>query len=210
MIAGPNGSGKSSLTTAYKSRNPDFPTLYINAADLKKQHNLTDEQAQNKADDMRQAALSRLESFAFETVMSHPSKIDVLREAKEQGYETRMLFMTTQDPQINKLRVLQRLAEGGHNVPQDKIAPRYNRSMALMPLALVYSDRAEVYNNSFERPVLIHEKAPGKEKKHPQPPPSYWSNAAITQHITASKKAIIDYAVHVAEKKNEMAKGPER
>jgi len=201
MIAGPNGSGKSSATNNYKSRNPDFPSLYINADDIKSQHSLTDRDAQAKADEMRYNALSNGVPFAFETVMSHPSKIDLLRHAKENGYETRLLFITTQSPEINKGRVADRVAKGGHNVPEDKIEPRYDRSMALLPLALRYADKAEVYNNSFDNPVLIYEKEHERKKKYPQQPPSCWDAAAIARHTTASKEAIAEYQAHVEREK---------
>lgn len=193
MIAGPNGSGKSSTTQDYRLDNPDFPSIYINADDLKIKHQLTDKQAQQKADEMRRSALDRGESFAFETVMSHISKIDVLREAKEKGYETRTLYITTQDPVINMLRVRQRVAHGGHSVPDDKIGPRYDRSMALLPLALIYSDKAKVFNNSFENPILIYEKDRKLEKHYPQLPPSKWNKEAILKTTQASKEAISEY-----------------
>lgn len=199
MIAGPNGSGKSSATLQYRLETPDFPSIYINADDIKKQNSLTDMAAQAKADELRYSALSRGESFAFETVMSHPSKIDMLRHAKEKGYETRLLYITTQDPQINKDRVADRVAKGGHSVPEDKIEPRYNRSMALLPLALRYSDKAKVYNNSFDNPVLIYEKDHERKKKYPQQPPSCWDAAAIARHTTASKEAIAEYQAHVEQ-----------
>jgi|WetSurMetagenome_2_1015567.scaffolds.fasta_scaffold01448_15 predicted ABC-type ATPase len=210
MIAGPNGSGKSSATGKYKSDSPDFPSIYINADNIKKQFYLTDKQAQGKADEMRQTALSRGESFAFETVMSHLSKIDVLREAKEKGYETRTLYITTQDPQINKIRVQQRVADGGHTVPEEKIEPRYDRSMAFMPLALLYSDKAKVFNNSFDNPVLIYEKNHDQEKKYPQLPPSKWSLEMITKHTRMSKEAMADYQRHIQQEQQKKTQGPER
>lgn len=37
-------------------------------------------------------------SFSFETVMSHPSKIEFLKEAKHQKFKTYMYFICTQDP----------------------------------------------------------------------------------------------------------------
>jgi predicted ABC-type ATPase len=209
MIAGPNGSGKSSATEEFKAETPDFPSVYINADDIKKRFNLSDKQAQDKADQMRQDALSCRESFAFETVMSHPSKIDVLREAKEKGYETRTLYITTQDPEINKDRVADRVAKGGHGVPEEKIEPRYDRSMSLLPLALMYSDKAKVYNNSFDNPLLIYEKAHGKENKYPQTPPSQWSFEAITKHTKMSEEVIADYQRHI-EQEQQKKKGPER
>ncbi len=44
-------------------------------------------------------------SFTFETVMSHISKVEFLREAKRQGYKTYLDHVSTVDPQINIARV---------------------------------------------------------------------------------------------------------
>ena len=191
MIAGPNGSGKSSITKELQEIQSDFPTLYINADEIKKQFSLSDRDAQKKAEEMRHAALDRGDSFAFETVMSHVSKIDFMHEAKQKGYEVRLYFITTQDPAINKIRVSQRVSEGGHNVPPDKIEPRYHRSMVLLPLALVHADHAKVYNNSFEDPRLIIEKSPDRGIQiHPQPAPSKWSKERIAELMKGTKEAL--------------------
>jgi predicted ABC-type ATPase len=191
MIAGPNGSGKSSITKELQVVQSDFPKLYINADEIKKQFSLSDRDAQKRAEEMRRAAVDRRESFAFETVMSHVSKIDFMREVKQKGYEVRLYFITTQDPDINKIRVSQRVSEGGHHVPPDKIEPRYERSMVLLPLALVHADRAEVYNNSFDDPRLIIEKSSERGVQiYPQPAPSKWSRERIAELMKGTKEAL--------------------
>jgi ABC-type cobalamin/Fe3+-siderophores transport system ATPase subunit len=51
MIAGPNGSGKSTLIRRLQSDTTiSLPSLYINADDLKIQHQLTDAVAQSLAE----------------------------------------------------------------------------------------------------------------------------------------------------------------
>lgn len=69
------------------------------------------------ADYLRQELLSARLSFTFETVMSHPSKVELLRQAKAAGYRTYLYFIATEDPQVNIDRIATRVALGGHPVP---------------------------------------------------------------------------------------------
>ena len=52
-------------------------------------------------DFLRQKLLAQKISFTFETVMSHPSKVELLAEAQRAGYRTYLYFVATEDPAIN-------------------------------------------------------------------------------------------------------------
>lgn len=52
------------------------------------------------AEFIRQNLLSNNLSFTYETVMSHKSKIEFLKEAKEKGYRVYLYFIATEDPKI--------------------------------------------------------------------------------------------------------------
>jgi predicted ABC-type ATPase len=157
VIAGPNGSGKSTLTSGLEL-DPGFPALYINADQIKINENLGDYEAMARAEEYRQAAMSKRISFAFETVMSHHSKTDFMRRAKAEGYTVKLYFVLTEDPAINIRRVAYRRATGGHDVPINKIVDRYYRSVNYLKEAIKTADIAYVYNNSWENPILIAEK----------------------------------------------------
>lgn len=60
-------------------------------------------------------------TFSFETVMSHSSKLDTLKHAKEAGYKNYLYFIATEDPSINCARVEARVQKGGHSVNPQKI-----------------------------------------------------------------------------------------
>jgi predicted ABC-type ATPase len=90
------------------------------------------------------------QSFCFETVMSHESKIDILRKAQANGYRTYLYFVFTADPKLNQLRVKHRTQLGGHSVPPEKIEQRYYRSMKLLSRALSATNRAYLIDNSRE------------------------------------------------------------
>ncbi len=100
------------------------------------------------ADFLRQKMLANGISFTFETVMSHRSKIDILARAQAAGYRTYLYYVATNDPAINISRVRNRVALGGHGVPEDKITPRYYRSLDLLTDAIGCTNRAYIFDNS--------------------------------------------------------------
>ena len=101
-------------------------------------------------DFLRQKLLEQKVSFTFETVMSHPGKVDLLEQAQRLGYRTYLYFIATDDPTISKSRVRSRVSKGGHAVPEDKIESRYHRSLDLLMDAIRHTNRAYVFDNSNE------------------------------------------------------------
>jgi predicted ABC-type ATPase len=100
------------------------------------------------SDFLRQQLLARKISFTLETVMSHSSKVELLAQAQAADYRTYLYFVATDDPAINISRVRNRVKLGGHAVPEDKIAERYDRSLALLMDAVRHTNRAYVFDNS--------------------------------------------------------------
>ncbi len=151
IIAGPNGSGKSTLTKVLMEAGVDFGE-YINpdeiAAKLEGSYDARVRAAQAIADDRRETCVREHRSFTFETVMSHPSKLELLRAAKTAGFFIQMYFVAVEDPLINVSRVANRVAKGGHDVPPEKIIERYHRVLALAPQAIAICDRAVIFDNS--------------------------------------------------------------
>jgi predicted ABC-type ATPase len=101
-------------------------------------------------DFLRQKLLASKISFTFETVMSHPGKVELLAQAQRAGYRTYLYFIATDDPEINISRVRNRVKLGGHSVPEDRIGPRYHRSLELLFDAIRHTNRAYVFDNSRE------------------------------------------------------------
>lgn len=101
-------------------------------------------------------------SFTFETVMSHPSKVELLHKAKNLGYRTYLYYIATEDPEINFSRIQYRIKMGGHSVPQDKMMDRYKRSLELLLPAVHASNRAYIFDNSHEQPIWIAEITDGR------------------------------------------------
>jgi predicted ABC-type ATPase len=155
-LAGPNGSGKSTLGRALVGRyslanwiDPDV--IARNIADSQGKPTIDDEvsrQAFLEARQDRVAYASRLENFGFETVFSHGSNIAFLRGLRVLGYTVHLYFVATRWVEINVARVRDRVAKGGHDVPEQRIRDRYVRSLQLLALTVREVDRVIAFDNS--------------------------------------------------------------
>lgn len=151
VFAGPNGSGKSSLTRKLQASGFELGS-YINpddiAAELSGSYEDRVRRAQSIADTRRAESIAAKQSFSFETVFSHPSKLDVMEQARSAGFDIFLFFVGVDDPVINVERVDTRVQTGGHAVPKDRIVARYHRTMALLPEMIARADRAWIFDNS--------------------------------------------------------------
>jgi predicted ABC-type ATPase len=169
IIAGPNGAGKSShWDREYRSRKLRFP--YVNADEIARSmgpSETRDRDAMFAAEKTRREHIERRESFAFETVFSHPGKLKEIQRAKDAGYYIRLVFVGLASPQLCIARVLRRVALGGHPVPPGKIPARYARNLENLAKAIPLVDEAVVWDNSAEdhKPTEILEFHNGKLHK---------------------------------------------
>jgi predicted ABC-type ATPase len=103
------------------------------------------------ADFLRMKMTRSYSSFSFESVFSHVSKIKELEEAKENNFKIYLYFITTSDPSINLQRVENRVGNGGHSVPDEKIISRYPRTMSNLYAAFKLADRGYLFDNSTHK-----------------------------------------------------------
>lgn len=68
--------------------------------------------------------------FAYETVLSHPSRLQELDRARARGFQVVLYGICTEDPLVNQKRVANRVALGGHGVPSRLVRQRYPRFLA--------------------------------------------------------------------------------
>jgi len=172
VFAGPNGSGKTTVTRGL----PTFGT-YVNADDIKAEHNLTDLEAAQQAELLRNALLDKRADFSFETVLSTERNLLLLEKAKSLGYEVQCVYVLTCNENINVARVKARHASGGHDVPEDKIRMRYHRALALIPRLLNVCNKMMIYDNSV-KPTLIFRKENGLVEIYPN---NLWSDESLRQ-----------------------------
>jgi predicted ABC-type ATPase len=134
------------------------------------------------ADFLRSFLLEEDKTFTFETVFSHPSKLDLIRSAKKQGFKIYYYFICTVDPMINVKRVKSRVLQGGHNVDFEKIRSRYYRSLQLMYDAFMLSDRAFIMDTTYEESDIIVEKNASEITLHTDIIPT-WVNEYLLKHL---------------------------
>jgi lipopolysaccharide/colanic/teichoic acid biosynthesis glycosyltransferase/predicted ABC-type ATPase len=175
IVAGPNGAGKTTLTRWLRNQQIDFGE-YINADDiaagLQGPEDARVREAQRIADVRREQCIAARRSFTFETVMSHPSKVDILKRAKEAGFFVQLFFVGTDDSEINIARVALRVRLGGHDVPEEKITSRWLRTMDLLAQAIRSVDAAFVFDNSSAEqrggPRLVFQWKAAEETRRPK------------------------------------------
>ncbi len=158
VVAGPNGSGKTSLTQDLRLHQwiTGEGCIYVNPDDIAQEvygdwnSKEATINAANEADRIREQCLEKRNSLVFETVMSAKNKVDFLRRAKDAGYFIRLFFVSTDSPTINAARVAQRVTEGGHTVPIEKIISRYSKSIVNCAVVSRFVNRTYVYDNSVD------------------------------------------------------------
>ncbi len=152
VFAGPNGSGKSTIAKMAKIIEP-----YVNADDIKRVNLCSDLDAAQMAEKMRIQLVKEHKSFTFETVLSTDRNLQLLKNAKKEGFFIRCIYVLTADANINVLRVKTRKESGGHDVPIEKIFSRYSKALHLVPELIEVCDVCHIYDNSNE-PFRIFKK----------------------------------------------------
>jgi predicted ABC-type ATPase len=156
LLVGPNGAGKSTLYQALTRIGTIDPSAEFVNADLYEAAYLQNIQdplaksmsARDWADARRSALLLQKQSFASETVFSHESKIDLIDEAKMHGFQVLLFVVGLDDPSRLLARVAQRVKEGGHDVPADRILARYPRTLANLRPAVRKASAAFLYDSN--------------------------------------------------------------
>ncbi len=115
------------------------------------------------ADFLHENLIASHTSFSLETVMSHPKKIDVFKNAQAEGFRNYLYFVATEGPEINLSRVQIRVKKGGHDVPPKKVIDRYYRTLDNLTAAIRVTNRAYIYDNSGAKATLIAEITDGKD-----------------------------------------------
>ena len=172
MLAGANGSGKSTFHRLFLEQ---WGVHWINADDIARRLWPGDPEghayaAAAIAAEQREAALAAGLDFAAETVFSHESKLALLHNARSIGYRVTLIYLHLASAELNVARVAQRVADGGHAVPHDKITTRRSRVLALMGEAISVADEAVIIDNSDDRsPFVVVAQVRGGVVEHQAP-----------------------------------------
>jgi predicted ABC-type ATPase len=96
----------------------------------------------------QQPFLDDRRSFAVEDI-----RVDtqLLEQAKAAGYSTKVLFISTEDANLNVGRVLVRMSRGGQTVPVSSVVDSYRESTKSLSEVPKHTDELLVYDNTAHR-----------------------------------------------------------
>jgi predicted ABC-type ATPase len=164
IFAGPNGSGKSSLIRQVEFEGRE--NLLEPDAIAKR---ISPESPQQGGISAGREVLIRAaeyirsrQSFAIETTLSGNWTNSTIREAMERSFLTRLFYICLNNPEWNIHRVSERVAQGGHDVPDEDVRRRYVRSIANAGRLLRIVQEGLVFDNSESEPRLIFEMRGGR------------------------------------------------
>jgi predicted ABC-type ATPase len=178
IVAGPNGSGKSSLygntdIEAFDQSvwiiNPDLLTRRIQEIE-QLPLNEANVQAVKRIEAWLEVSIQVHQTVGVETVLSTDKYRRLVIAAKERQFEFRLIFVMLETPELNVQRVRLRVSKGGHDVPEEKIRARWNRSLEQLPWFLEQADQAALFDNSGAVPRLIGRKIDGSIVIDPSAP----------------------------------------
>jgi predicted ABC-type ATPase len=156
IVAGPNGSGKTTLVQqGVLATFLDVPRKSINpdevARELAGDRPPSPEQSLQAAqlcDARLDAEIAAGRSVTIETVLSSDKLKRRVEAAKAAGFVVALVYVTVRDGALNVARVEQRHAQGGHDVPTDRILSRRTRSHALFEWFAQQADVVLVFDNT--------------------------------------------------------------
>jgi predicted ABC-type ATPase len=145
-LCGSNGAGKSTFYHAHLAAGLRF----VNADDLGRELGVGADEAARLANELRVTLVEQRESFVFETVLSDPvgDKVEFLRAAAATGYTVVLVFIAIASSEMSEERVTMRVLQGGHDVPGDKLATRFPRTLANLERAIQVLPHVIVFDNS--------------------------------------------------------------
>ena len=153
IISGCNGAGK---TTASYTVLPDILDCreFVNADEIAR--GLSPFNPESVSIEAGRLMLQRIEdlltkdkTFSIETTLATKSYINLVRRAQAKGYTVRLLFFWLNSPELALLRIAERVAKGGHNIPEPVVRRRYVAGIRnLIRLFMNEVDYWVIYDNS--------------------------------------------------------------
>ena len=162
IIAGPNGAGKTTFALEYLPQvagvtrfinadliaaglSPLAPERELLAAGRIFRHEL-------------EARIAARESFAFETTLAGRSYLRLVDRLRDNGWRVELIYLALPSAEMSRLRVAERVAHGGHDIPLTDIERRFPRSLRhLLDEFAERVDHGVCFMNDGDSPVLVFE-----------------------------------------------------
>ncbi|MDA3902918.1 MAG: hypothetical protein PF441_05660 [Desulfuromusa sp.] len=102
--------------------------------------------------------IQQREDFAFETTLAGRTYLRLIKRLHCEGWRVELAYLALLSVGMSKLRVAERVAHGGHNIPLRDIERRFSRSLNnLLNNFSHVVDRCSCFMNDGETPVLVFE-----------------------------------------------------
>jgi predicted ABC-type ATPase len=156
IIAGPNGAGKTTKAELLLPEGFLETNEFVNADNIARGISPYNSGSKSVTFQAGQQMLKRIDnlvkeqkSFAVETTLSGRAYVNIIKECEAAGYLVNLIFLYTDNQDLNVARVQSRVARGGHNIEEMVVRRRYNRGIEnLLNLYLPLVDSLVVYNGS--------------------------------------------------------------
>lgn len=162
IIAGPNGAGKTTFAREFLPTDEaclNFVNADLIAAGLSP---FAPEAAALQAGRLMLTQIAdhvaHGRSFALETTLSGLGYARQIPQWRSLGYAVALHFLALPSAEVAIARVAQRVAQGGHNIPEDVVRRRFAAGQANLARYCDLVDDWDVYDNSGLVPVLINER----------------------------------------------------
>lgn len=146
IIGGVNGTGKSSLTGVLKSQNNDLGMI-IDVDKITADAGVSPLEGGRIALERISDCLSKNICFTQETTLSGRKTEVTTAKAKEQGYYIRLFYVGLDTPGECLERIANRVKRGGHNIPENDVARRFEGRWPAVAKVLPYCDEAHFFDN---------------------------------------------------------------
>jgi predicted ABC-type ATPase len=160
IIAGPNGAGKTTFATEFLPLYANCSN-FINADLIARAYSPFDPDAgmlragRAVLERIANSATARAD-FAFETTLAGRSYVPVVRRLRSVGFAVHMFYLWIPAPELALLRIRDRVANGGHNVPEAAVRRRFRRTLSnLFALYRPLLDTLHFFDNSSDIPRLV-------------------------------------------------------
>jgi predicted ABC-type ATPase len=138
---------------------------------IAREHGLSAIGAGRKAIEIVREHLDAARSFSVETTLSGHAHRSMIAEARTRGYRIELNYVGTCDVTINLERIRLRVAAGGHNVPEDDVRRRYERSLVHAPTVAATADYVMLFDNSGPEMVPIIDREEDEVRVYCDTPP---------------------------------------
>lgn len=134
IIAGPNGAGKTTFALEYLPQvahcsrfvNADLIAAGLSPLAPERELLAASRLFLREID----ACIAAREDFAFETTLAGRGYLKLVRRLRAEGWRVELIYLALPSMEMSKLRVAERVAHGGHDIPLADIERRFARSLA--------------------------------------------------------------------------------